>query len=300
MEDALGPVHANLTTGVTTGQGTDEFVDVSGVFSGIYDDTLIGSDGNNQLAGRAGDDTLVGRGSVDFLSGQQGDDTYRGGASFDIAEYFDQAAADGLDIGPMNVNLRTGIATGDGTDTLSGIEAATGSDKADTMIGDDEGNSFFWLFGGDDTVKAGGGDDFVAPGVGENNVSGGPGRDLLSFQGGKDFEHDHPALTADLSNGTSSFGDTISGFEDVFGSPFDDTLIGDAGTNRLYGFYGDDVLVGRAGNDLLVGGGGRPDRANGGIGTDRCRAIVTKNCEVVSRVDGVPSPIPGLPIASLR
>lgn len=294
MEDALGPVHANLTSGVATGQGTDELVDVSGVLSGIYDDTLIGSDGTNQLVGEDGADTLVGRAGNDTLSGEQDDDVYRGGTGFDVAEYFDQAAAAGLAIGPMNVNLRTGIATGDGTDTLSGIEGATGSDKADTMVGDAKGNYFAWLFGGNDTVKAGGGDDYVQPGSGANDVSGGSGRDLLDFRFGTDFDHPHPAVTADLSAGTSSFGDTISGFEDVFGSFYDDTLIGDGGTNRLFGLTGDDVLVGRAGNDLLFGGTGRPDKANGGVGKDRCRADVTKNCEVVSRVDGVPSPIPGL------
>ncbi len=139
FEGATGPIHASLITGIATGQGTDKLVNVSSLYSGRFDDTLIGNDEGNDLVGRAGNDTLIGNGGDDRFSGQQGDDIYRGGPGFDLADYYDQAAADGLQIGPMNVNLQTGIATGDGTDTLSSIESATGSDKADTMIGEREG-----------------------------------------------------------------------------------------------------------------------------------------------------------------
>jgi Ca2+-binding RTX toxin-like protein len=283
MEEATGPIHANLMTGIATGQGTDTLVDVSSVLSGPYDDTLIGGDGNDDLVGRAGDDTLIGHGGNDVFRGQQGNDVYRGGPGFDLAEYYDQAAADGLEIGPMNVNLRTGVATGDGTDTLTSIESATGSDKADTMIGDRKGNLFKWLFGGDDTVRAGGGNDFVAPGVGANTVAGGSGRDLVSFVGGKDPGDDHPALTVDLEAGTSSAGDVLSGVEDVLGSPEGDTLIGDDGSNSLYGYLGNDVLSGGAGDDRLVGGRGDDD-ADGGTGADHCRAETQANCEAAARV----------------
>jgi hypothetical protein len=99
---------------------------------------------------------------------------------------------------------------------------------------------------------------------------------------GKDLDHQHLAVTVDLRAGTSSSGDTLSGFEDVFGSPHDDTLIGDGGSNRLYGWLGDDVLNGRAGNDRLAGNGGA-DEADGGVGNDRCWAEVRLNCESGSR-----------------
>ena len=278
FETATAPIHANLTTGIATGQGTDTLVAVSGLFSGTYDDILIGDDGTNQLAGRAGTDTLIGHAGDDTLSGQQGDDIYKGGSGFDTAEYYDQAAADGLDIGPMSVNLRTGIATGDGTDSLSSIEGATGSDKADTMIGDAKSNYFFWLFLGNDTVKARGGSDYVESSAGANVLSGGAGRDLLFYFDGKDFHHQHHAVTVDLGTNTSSSGDTLSGFEGVFGSPYDDTLIGGSGRSRLFGWLGDDTLKGRAGNDLLDGMDGS-DRAYGGKGDDRCHAEVRRNCE---------------------
>jgi Ca2+-binding RTX toxin-like protein len=277
--DAKGPIYANLATGIVTGQGTDTLVNVGSVVGGSYDDTLIGNNENNAFVGREGDDTLIGRGGDDFFSGEQGDDIYKGGPGFDIAEYWDQNHADGVIYGPMTVNLRTGIATGDGTDTLSSIEGASGSDDPDTMNGDRKDNLFFRLFGGNDTVRAGAGNDFVAPGVGANNVEGGPGRDLLFMLNGRDFEHLHPAITVDLGAGTSSAGDTLSGFENVFGTIHDDTLIGDGGKNKLIGYIGNDILRGRGGNDRLSGEAGA-DRANGGPGTDWCGAETERNCEL--------------------
>ena len=153
-------------------------VDIDAVIGGAFDDTLIGNDAANGLVGREGNDTLVGNGGDDFFSGQQGDDIYDGGRGSDTAGYYDQNFADGLVWGPMHVNLRTGIATGDGTDTLISIENATGSPGADTMVGNAKANGFFQLYAGDDTVRAGGGNDIVNPGSGANVLFGGAGEDI--------------------------------------------------------------------------------------------------------------------------
>ncbi len=281
-EDATGPIHANLMTGIATGQGTDTLVNVNSLFGGPYDDTLIGDSSDNWLVGREGDDTLIGQDGNEILSGEQDDDAYRGGAGFDIAEYFEDAASNGRVIGPMNVNLRTGIATGDGTDTLDSIEGATGSDRSDTMIGDRKGNSFYGLLGGDDTVHAGGGNDGIRPGSGANVVSGGAGEDFVDFYAGKDEDHPHRAMTVDLGAGTTSDGDTLMGVEDVIGSIHSDRLIGDAGPNWLFGILGNDVLEGRAGDDRLIGDDGA-DEADGGTGNDRCSAEVRHRCERARR-----------------
>ena len=47
-------------------------------------------------------------------------------------------------------------------------------------------------------------------------------------------------------------GDSFSGFENVIGGLFDDTLIGDHGANRLDGAMGADTLVGNGGSDTFV------------------------------------------------
>ena len=71
IEGATGPIHASLMTGVATGQGSDKLVNVSALFSGRFDDTLIGNDESNDLVGSAGNDTLIGNGGDDTLSGSR-------------------------------------------------------------------------------------------------------------------------------------------------------------------------------------------------------------------------------------
>jgi Ca2+-binding RTX toxin-like protein len=280
FEDATGPISANLLTGIATGQGTDRLVNVDSLFSGDFDDTLIGDNRGNALVGRAGNDTLVGHGGNDSLSGQQGDDLYEGGPGFDLAEYYDQNHADGLSYGPMNVNLQTGIATGDGTDTLRSIWAATGSDGPDTMIGNSQANFFFLLLGGRDNVDARGGNDFVYAGAGADQLIGGPGRDLVGFFDFKNQDKPRPlGVTVNLSAGTDSDGDSLRGFENIDGSFHDDTLIGNSARNKVFGDPGNDVLVGRGGADRLLGGSDR-DTANGGTGTDWCAAEIQHSCEL--------------------
>lgn len=59
----------------------------------------------------------------------------------------------------------------------------------------------------------------------------------------------------------------VVGFENVFGSPGDDTLSGDAGANLLFGDAGNDSLSGGENNDELQGGVG-DDSLIGGLGND--------------------------------
>ncbi len=70
--------------------------------------------------------------------------------------------------------------------------------------------------------------------------------------------------------------DILTGIEDLEGSRFNDTLIGDANDNRLLGGDGNDSLHGGAGADMLFGGAGndnldggdRNDTLRGGAGAD--------------------------------
>jgi len=131
------------------------------------------------------------------------------GASFDIASYFFSAAA-------IDANLSTGSVTGEGTDTLTGIEVLEGS-RDDTLTGDEGGNSFM-------------------PGDGDDIIDGGGGlTDEVSYF------YSANAVTVDLGGGTATGEgtDSITGIESFYGSPFDDTIVGDANPNELWGGAGD-------------------------------------------------------------
>lgn len=71
----------------------------------------------------------------------------------------------------LMVNLSTGIAVGDGTDTLVGIEDVVGGGNNDTLIGSVAGNV---LYGGagNDSLNGGGGNDSVNGGAGNDIVAG--------------------------------------------------------------------------------------------------------------------------------
>jgi Ca2+-binding RTX toxin-like protein len=56
--------------------------------------------------------------------------------------------------------------------------------------------------------------------------------------------------------GGAAQGDTLTGIEDLSGSDFGDTLVGDEGDNRLFGGAGADALWGNSGDDVLIGGSG--------------------------------------------
>ncbi len=70
--------------------------------------------------------------------------------------------------------------------------------------------------------------------------------------------------------------EVVTGVENLIGSDFDDTLLGNIDDNTMTGGFGDDLLDGRDGNDTLEGGDGADrvfghggnDELSGGIGDD--------------------------------
>jgi Ca2+-binding RTX toxin-like protein len=211
--------------------------DVENVAGGSGNDNLTGSDEANVLTGNAGNDTLTGNGGTDVLNGGDGDDwmvggagndSLAGGAGTDTADY-SSAGAGGVGV---NVNLTTGQASGDGNDTISDTENASGSSFSDSIRGSSGAN----------VLNGRGGEDAIQGGDEADTVNGGAGADVLNGNGGNDR----------ISGGTGQ-----------------DTIRGGAGNDNANGGPAADTIYGGVGNDVLSGGAG-PDDMRGGAGTDRC------------------------------
>ena len=123
---------------------------------GSGDDVLLGNSAANVLSGNAGNDTLVGRG---------GNDTLSGGAGSDTVSYVSSGAG-------VTINLKSGSARGDGSDTLISVENAVGSAFNDTITGSDSANVLNGG-GGNDTLSGGKGvDTYVFTDAGTDTISG--------------------------------------------------------------------------------------------------------------------------------
>ncbi len=225
-------------------------------------DTLVGGGDNDLLSGLGGMDILMGAGGNDTLLGGDGADTLFGGDGadvldgggtnqfeFDVASYADPGATTGV-----AVNLATGGTAGAAAgDTYTSIEWVTGTGFADTLVGD-TGNNILEGAGGIDTLIGEHGDDFLLGGAGGDLLDGGSGVD------GAVYVFATSAVTVDLQTGIGlageAAGDVLLGVENLIGSNFNDTLLGDGGANQLIGGSGDDTLVGRGGNDFIIGEGG--------------------------------------------
>jgi len=126
--------------------------------------------------------------------------------------------------------------------------AVTGGGGNDTLIG---GIAF-------DTLIGGGGNDLIVSGTGGGIFDGGGGSDIVSFA---QIDPGVRPLTIDLSHGEvrqlgsgeemPSLFATVSHFETVIGSAYDDVIIGDGSANTLIGGDGADELTGGGGGDTF-------------------------------------------------
>lgn len=259
-------VVVNLQTGTATGgQGTDDLANLEAVVGSDGNDDITGDNGSNILFGGLGDDTIDGGGSQ----------------AIDYASYWFAANA-------IDANLETGVATGEGTDTLQNIDGLLGTiDFDDTLTGDNEDN-YLDGDGGNNILDGQGGQDLFLGAGGDDTIIGGPGDfDMVDYFCGV-CDLDANLLTGDI---TGDGNDTVSGIEAVGAADGDDTLIGDEGDNIFFGWGGTDTIEGLGGNDKLDGGGGTND-LDGGPGTaDQCvNYTVYANCEDLS------GPVPNHPL----
>jgi hypothetical protein len=164
-------------------------------------------------------------------------------------------------------------APGSDSATVTGEDCdVVGTQGDDTLTASSPGDVVCGL-GGDDGLTGIEGDETLLGGTGDDTLAGGPGNDVIDGGQGTDLAS-YAATTggvrADLSGGTASVStetDTVTGIEDLVGSPYDDWVAGSPGPNRISGGDGLDLLWGRGDVDTLLGEGG-DDYMNGGSGAD--------------------------------
>ncbi|MEW5728060.1 MAG: calcium-binding protein [Pseudomonadota bacterium] len=135
-------------------------------------------------------------------------------------------------------------------DGTIGDDVLLGTPEPEAMRGL-RGDDVLFGAGGDDILDGGIGDDRLEGGDGFDSYDGGPGTDTLSFHVSQ-----APAFV-DLSSGSVQAGGVFEfaqEIENLSGSAFGDTLLGDDHDNLLMGGAGLDLLGGGLGDDVLVGG----------------------------------------------
>ena len=194
---------------------------INGAGNGL-DNAITGNGVANVLTGRAGNDTLNGGLGSDTLNGGTGADTLIGGGGIDTVTYASDTTG-------VTVSLMTGTGVGGDADedSLTGIANLTGGIGNDTLEGH----------------------------AGANTLTGGAGNDTVSYANSEGQVTVNLAITtAQATSGAGS--DTISGFERLIGSNWNDKLIGSTGGDFISGGGGWDEITGGAGADTLRGDGG--------------------------------------------
>ena len=230
----------------STSQGTDTLRSIEEVrgsmFADVYDargfdggytsETFnVGSgwSGSNQFNGEGGNDTIYGNGSTRV--------------SYDTAMVAVQVD---LQAGVADARIESDKLTNQyktvGRDTFTGVYQVRGSALDDVLLG--------------------GGAGRTSTGLAIEAFIGGAGNDSIDGRGGYDivFYGASPAgITVDLrlANGQVQDGwgfvDTLANIEEVGGSMYADTMIGDAGNNNFVGLRGADRFDGGAGSSNEIG-----------------------------------------------
>ncbi|MFN6447512.1 MAG: beta strand repeat-containing protein [Nostoc sp. DedSLP05] len=211
---------------------------------------ILGTQYNDNILGSNGNDTLSpGNGGKDTIDGGKGDDVV----------FVDYRNATKKITTTFNATTNTGsITAGTYQVTYKNIERLNilGTAYDDKIVGNN----------GNDTLSTGSG--------GKDTIDGGQGDDVLSV----DYYSNTTGITTTY-NATTNTGAITAGNNrvsyknierlNIFGTAFDDKILGNNGNDTLFGGYdGNDTIIGGAGNDVLKGGKGN-DTLTGGSGNDK-------------------------------
>jgi Ca2+-binding RTX toxin-like protein len=246
------------------------------IYGGAGNDILNGGDGTDVVYGGEGDDYLIG-GDGDMLQGGAGADSIDGkGNAF--AVYTDSKQRVFIDLSEIAPQALGGDADGDKLNNIYNIIGSAYNDQIrgnrfDNILlgggGDDilmgfDGDDILMGDNGDDTLKGGNDDDTLIGGAGADHMDGGDGIDTATYIGNKGVfvqllnSNGQPAVKpmAIENAGGEEVGDVLVDIENLAGTLFNDTLMGNDQSNNLWGRDGDDTLYGGGGMDTLIGGAG--------------------------------------------
>lgn len=116
-------------------------------------------------------------------------------------------------------------------------------------VGRSSDNLYQIILRGNDELYGSSGNDSLSGSAGSDRIDGGLGIDVLTFQPyDGSVRIDLAARTAITSTGRS----IVTNIEDIAGSVYGDTLIGDTKNNEIQGLAGNDVIDGGGGIDTAV------------------------------------------------
>ncbi len=207
--------------------------------SGIATVNLTVNNNGNIFPGTPGDDNLMGTNGDDTFFATTGTDVLDGLGNTVIGDTIDFSnATSGVDanLGPAQQDFTSSFSGTPTLTTLSNIENLTGSNFDDTLTGD----------GGNNTVTGGTGDDILVASAGTDVLDGGAN---TAFGDTADFRNATTGVNANLGAGQQDFTAnglgfvTLTNIENLTGSSHDDTLTGNANSNRFDGGAGTDKVL---------------------------------------------------------
>ena len=223
--------------------------------------TIYGSSTGDNVTGSNSDEVFHPLAGTNTFNGLGGNDT--------LAFIFDFANTT-IDMIAGTASSTLGTTTFSNVENIDGAYTGTGgaSDGSDTIFGNNSDNRIRGDGGlgatgtGNDIINGRGGNDTIWGDGGNDTIDGGDGNDWMSGDTGTDtvtYATATSGVTVSLAlltaqNTVGAGLDTLSNFENLTGSNFNDTLTGDGSANIITGSDGDDTLVGGLGNDTLNGG----------------------------------------------